>query len=532
MSGSSPTARLPSEILLDIFRLVQQTSKSVVTRKTRTSNSLYWLVITQVCRRWRLVAHSNSGLWRTFQLNLSKMDSQRSAKLLAYFLEKSNTALLRIGLTGFSLETQSQSVMCTLTPELHRVEELTISGYGALGRSSTWRPVFDMLSENDAPRLRALSLGMQDFDPSPDLSETCPGVVSFALDSYIEPDISFLPIQSIRQLHLISQSYGSWDELSDTQNALARLPLLEDLWFSNCNIDMQFALDDAPVPLPAVTLPKLRNLAFNGCDERTIASISGCFDMKAQEELAIMCAMEFEDNPFVGLMQALLASLPLPSANTRWRLHVEFRGERSSITYAHSSCALRFISRSFFSWNFTDIIAVRLTEVTESIEEFCLRILPDADPTLEVALGDHPIKTIVDHMFGLVKQSSTLLHHYQLPELRDDVIDAYLDRERQEPSRQTYHLYQSPCLVPYDMDEEMHSRFSEWEEKKRERGINNIVFHASGDPPELSLPQVCTSPTKWCWTWPGWGPNARILDDKLEGFESLTKTSSALTLDL
>ncbi|KAI4520293.1 hypothetical protein K525DRAFT_204038 [Schizophyllum commune Loenen D] len=92
--------RFPNDILERIFLLVQPQYDDFLPRWPGL-NALEWMVITRVCRRWRLIAISFSALWTTLDLC-----RDRPADVGLAFLERSGDAPLTV---FFSTEDLEQS---------------------------------------------------------------------------------------------------------------------------------------------------------------------------------------------------------------------------------------------------------------------------------------------------------------------------------------------------------------------------------------------------------------------------------------
>ena len=90
--------KLPSEILERIFVLVQPQYDDFLPRWPGL-NALEWMVITRVCRRWRLIAISFSALWTTLDLC-----RDRPADVGLAFLERSGDAPLTVFFSTEDLE--------------------------------------------------------------------------------------------------------------------------------------------------------------------------------------------------------------------------------------------------------------------------------------------------------------------------------------------------------------------------------------------------------------------------------------------
>ena len=93
---SSTTARVPSEILIEIFRIACQPVKN----GRRTRKAVTPLFIGSICRQWRDVAWSTPLLWNTILLHISRKHHGTQVQLLRDRLLKARSAPLNIRLTA------------------------------------------------------------------------------------------------------------------------------------------------------------------------------------------------------------------------------------------------------------------------------------------------------------------------------------------------------------------------------------------------------------------------------------------------
>ena len=99
---SSPTAKIPTEILIEIFQIAcQPVDNGHRTRKTVTP-----LFIGSICRQWRDVAWSTPLLWNTIFLHVSRKNHDSQVQLL-------RVRLLNVPLSiKLTAEVEHESVLC------------------------------------------------------------------------------------------------------------------------------------------------------------------------------------------------------------------------------------------------------------------------------------------------------------------------------------------------------------------------------------------------------------------------------------
>ncbi|KAK6977977.1 F-box domain-containing protein [Favolaschia claudopus] len=186
-----PVLTLPNEIVSEIFQHSlppYPTPLSLVGASVPTS-------LTQICRKWREVAHSTPSLWRSIELNGCTGDHQKQVVFMAgIWLERSGSIPL-------SIQSSHPSTTSLLIPAIightARWEHITLS----LNHSHQLLTIVD----KPMPLLRTLYLNFHQNAHHPLVLENLPLLRTVMLDDFESPSVSLpwsqLTSLSLRNLH-------------------------------------------------------------------------------------------------------------------------------------------------------------------------------------------------------------------------------------------------------------------------------------------------------------------------------------------
>jgi hypothetical protein len=212
----SPTARIPSEILIEIFQIACQPVE-IGYRQTVTP-----LFIGSICRRWRDVAWSTPFLWNTIFLRVSRKHHGTQVQLLRDWLLNARSAPLSIKLFT---EDKHESVLRAFEAIMRIL--VTRSEYW-LTFDSLLRPQCRNIFENiNFPMLTSISLhpysAFTTSNTPPIMFLTAPKLVDVNLPCYNSPVT--LPWEQVRRLKIGSST------VAECLKVLQRSPNLQECHF-------------------------------------------------------------------------------------------------------------------------------------------------------------------------------------------------------------------------------------------------------------------------------------------------------------
>ncbi|KDQ65021.1 hypothetical protein JAAARDRAFT_52937 [Jaapia argillacea MUCL 33604] len=170
-NGHTPIARLPNEVLVQVFQICQAHAE-VPSWRLRKPGSIHWWRVTHVCRHWRMVAIGTPCLWASPDFSLPKwipemLIRSQSAPLMITSVwageakdHRSTSirlALQHIGHIHTLVLRQSHSQLEELFDTLPSDSAPLLEHLRISARSTSDTP-FDRLFNLDAPRLRRVHL--------------------------------------------------------------------------------------------------------------------------------------------------------------------------------------------------------------------------------------------------------------------------------------------------------------------------------------------------------------------------------------
>jgi F-box-like len=198
----SPTARIPTDILIEIF----QVACKPVYHSYGSSQAVTPLFIGSICRQWRDVAWSTPLLWSTIFLHVSREHHDTQIQLLGEWLLNAKSAPLSIKLTTYTegLE-ENESVLCAF----EAIVRILIT------RSDQWL-TFDsrlpppqcrnILKNIDFPMLTSVSLCPASTPITPEMFLSAPKLVDITLRRYNFPVV--LPWEQIKRFRMGRSSFN------------------------------------------------------------------------------------------------------------------------------------------------------------------------------------------------------------------------------------------------------------------------------------------------------------------------------------
>lgn len=249
-------AYVPDDVLYKIFRLVQldHDGRDELDHTNRSGwGSMAIVAISQVCRYWRVLAIDSSYLWTT----LSIVPQTRLA-LLTTFLERSNTAPLKVSFSGGSfLSVKNPKKIPKEYPVLHaralsshldRFVEFTVMCF----EPGTLHVIFSLFT---SPATRLQRLDIHDAIGAHPFASAVPSLRHVTIRGSCAPWLQYSQLTSLI-LHT------PWDESpSPTElfRALRNSPNLQEL-----SLGSRHGWKSHHFPTPSViTLPQLRSLSFS-----------------------------------------------------------------------------------------------------------------------------------------------------------------------------------------------------------------------------------------------------------------------------
>jgi len=176
INGLSPTARIPSEILTEIFQ--------VACRPVGHKQTVTPLLIGSICRVWRDVAWSTPLLWNTVLLHVSRKQHRAQVQLLRDWLLRARSAPLSIKLIAGE---EHESTVCAFQAIIRVL--VTRSDYWHSFDSLLPYQCHHIFKNINFPLLTSISLHppkstISTFNTPPDIFLTAPRLLDVDLSGY------------------------------------------------------------------------------------------------------------------------------------------------------------------------------------------------------------------------------------------------------------------------------------------------------------------------------------------------------------
>jgi len=281
LNSLSPTARLPPEILIEIFRTTCQISES-------TEQPITPLFFGGICQEWREIAWSTPLLWNCVSLHVSRKTHGSQVNLLGEWLLRAGTSPLFIKLTS---EDEHESIFCSL----RAIMDVLVT------RSTYWHSLdcllppqcHDILKNNHFPMLTSVSVRppkgtISTFSEPPNMFLSAPKLFDVDLSGYNFSSM-VLPWEQLRRFKT------QFLTVAECLKVLRRSPSLKEchlenvyspeILFSVASETLYSSLDLLDVTLikgaaitllDSVTLPNLRDLRiqYNGPGGFLLSAVS------------------------------------------------------------------------------------------------------------------------------------------------------------------------------------------------------------------------------------------------------------------
>ena len=307
----SPTGRIPSEILIEIFRIACQPVKN----DYRANKSVTPFFIGSICSRWRDVAWSTPLLWNTILLHVSrKYDGQ--VQLLGDRLLNAKSAPLSIRLI-LDEDEDEDDILCAFEAIMRTL--ITRSNYWLTFDSDLLPQCHHVLKNIDFPMLTSVSLQSTNIISTPNISGmflTAPKLVDVSLIHY-NPKV-LLPWEQVRRLR-IELSSGT-----ECLEALRQSPNLQECHIECIHstvsfisktiihtqlkvLDVMSSSRDASVSLfDSISLPSLSNLRIrcNGTN-RLLSSITSLVIRSSCNLERFTIEFTFDDADLISCLEAI-----------------------------------------------------------------------------------------------------------------------------------------------------------------------------------------------------------------------------------
>jgi F-box-like len=188
----SPMARIPSEILIEIFQIACKPVRDGYT----SSQEVTPLFIGSICRLWRDVAWSTHLLWSTIFLHVSRDHHDTQIQLLGEWLLNAKSAPLSIKLTTENLD-EHESALCAFEAIVRilvtKSDQWLTFDYC---QPPTGNQNHDIFKNINFPMLTSVSLLSPPSPITPEMFLSAPKLVDITLHQYNFPVV--LPWEQVR----------------------------------------------------------------------------------------------------------------------------------------------------------------------------------------------------------------------------------------------------------------------------------------------------------------------------------------------
>ncbi|KAG6818684.1 hypothetical protein H0H93_002821, partial [Arthromyces matolae] len=305
------TARLPDEILADIFHWNSIIDREAVRKDFTKTIKRSWFRVSFVSSEWRRVAVNCAALWTIH-------DYKESGKWLSkIILPRSKNSSLSIQIKA--CENREHNQRCEAAQIMLRNHSQRICNLGLWGHCSK---VIDLISQKTIilPHLENLDVGACRIlaDVLQHMAPTLKALSLYHSNLHLQPHLPLsLPIKS---LTLVSVSIESFTHLVALLKACEKV---QQLTFDTILLSRE---EDPEAPIePSVVLPNLKRLTIMGksCTERHMAEILSTISFPVLTRIKI-CTQAFE------------ISSELLRATTRFIHPVKFLSVTSDLSFSLS----------------------------------------------------------------------------------------------------------------------------------------------------------------------------------------------------
>ena len=283
---SSLTARIPSEILVEIFQIACQP----VENDYRAEKEVTPFFIGSICSQWRDVAWSTPFLWNTILLHVSRK-YHGQVQLLGDRLLNARSAPLNIKLIS---EDEHEHIICAFEAIMRIL--VTRSDYWLTFDADLLPPCLDMLQNIDFPMLTSVSLQRTTLTPHyiPGKFFTASKLLNVNLSRYFP---LVLPLEQVRRFRT------QFLTVAECLKILQQSPNLQE-----CHFEQLYALFDS-IPKTIMHHAQLKHLHVMSNNPERIMSLFDSITLPSLSNLHIRSSSSFEK-----LLLPSMTSLVLRSA--------------------------------------------------------------------------------------------------------------------------------------------------------------------------------------------------------------------------
>ncbi|TFK53034.1 hypothetical protein OE88DRAFT_1656833 [Heliocybe sulcata] len=298
LNARLPIARLPAELLVEIFKFYMLTNSPKPTYPypdvTQTPGmwTEYRFRIAQVCHQWREAALDTPGLWADIATTRTECFKE--------LLRRSRQVPLSVVLILEVNNPAKSTILGLLVLELHRVRELLLS----VPRSILMDLEHEPNRPSSAPQLRSLNLFEDEQRDENVALEPVPFVSTLSLPELRELEIDSCRLQAVHMLFIPPLTKITWKlglfrcNLSHFLSLLRNTPLLSALVV--LDDDPGFQIDPGPSDTHHVHLPHLTYLRVD-CHTAILAKLLSHIEFPKNAELHL-----FADSSGLGSDQEIV----------------------------------------------------------------------------------------------------------------------------------------------------------------------------------------------------------------------------------
>ena len=307
INGLSPTARIPSEILIEIFQIACQP----VDKGYRVRRAVTPLFIGSICRLWRDVAWSTPLLWNTILLHVSpdRKHHDTQVQLLGDWLLNARSAPLSIKLI---VEDERESVLCAFEAIMRIL--ITRSDYWLTFDSRLPPQCHNIFKNINFPMLTSVSLQLSNTVSTsiiPDMFLTAPKLVDVNLLNCHFP--LMLPWEQVRRFRTGLSS------ITECLKVLRESPNLQECYFNGVYTPVDF-ISKTIIPHAQLQLKHL-HVMLQRHGPWTLSDSMSLFDGMTLPSLSNLC-IQYYGTTILHLSS--ITSLVLRSACNLERFTIKF----------------------------------------------------------------------------------------------------------------------------------------------------------------------------------------------------------------
>lgn len=319
----APIDDLPDELLVEIFWKLSQSVRpdNAPPGEVRCQQGYSWLIVLQVCRRWRRITVGTPKLYSFIDY--------RSPLLAQMCLRQSGDVPIHLYMQTKAAPSDGNTNLPLLQSHLHRVTTVEIHA-----RHSTMCDLMRRNARYPAPNLQSLHLELASvhrnlvFNDTVHLTtlfnEETPSLRRLYLSSVTVPWTSSI-LRGLTHLHMQFQDpyAGSPPSIEHFLQALESCPLLEVLNLERAGPVLQPNVRQCPSSLRTVGLPHLRELRLSSNRSIHTQYVLAHMGTPPNALISIHCDLESSDQDISHVLPIHCAGLECLSKIRLLRLYVE-----------------------------------------------------------------------------------------------------------------------------------------------------------------------------------------------------------------